>query len=81
MGVLAKTIKGWRSDLSKIEIIDENRFDECTRNGFVTHFQIIIKEPCQKYQFDMENQNMSGCWSGIFEDFLNVPSFLIVGNA
>ena len=33
----------WRSDLSKIKIIDENRFDEYTRNGFVTHFGLLQK--------------------------------------
>ncbi|MDE7156677.1 MAG: polyketide cyclase [Lachnospiraceae bacterium] len=57
----------WRSDLSKIEVIDENRFDEYTNNGFVTHFCITAKEPYREYCFDMENQNMSGRWSGIFE--------------
>lgn len=57
----------WRSDLSKIEMIDENRFDEYTKTGFVTHFQITAKEPYREYRFDMENQNMSGHWSGIFE--------------
>jgi len=54
----------WRSDLSKIEIIDKSWFDEYTRDGFVTHFRITAKEP---YRFDMENQNMRGHWSGIFE--------------
>jgi hypothetical protein len=57
----------WRSDLSKIEMIDENRFDEYTKTGFVTHFQITAKEPYREYRFDIENQNMSGRWSGMFE--------------
>lgn len=57
----------WRSDLSKIEIIDETRFDEYTKAGFVTHFYITEKEPYQVYRFDMENRNMSGHWTGIFE--------------
>ena len=57
----------WRSDLSKIEMIDENRFDEYTKTGFVTHFRITAKEPYREYRFDMENQNMSGRWSGMFE--------------
>ena len=57
----------WRSDLSKIEMIDENRFDEYTKTGFVTHFRITEKEPYREYRFDMENQNMRGHWSGIFE--------------
>lgn len=58
----------WRSDLSKIKIIDENRFDEYTRNGFVTHFRITAKEPYREYRFDMENQNMRGHWIGIFRN-------------
>lgn len=57
----------WRSDLSKIEVIDENRFDEYTLSGFVTHFCITVKEPYGEYGFTMENQNMSGSWVGIFE--------------
>lgn len=57
----------WRSDLSEIKIVDENRFDEYTKEGFVTHFCITTKEPYREYKFTMENKNMSGCWSGIFE--------------
>ena len=52
----------WRSDLSKIEIIDKSWFDEYTRDGFVTHFRITAKEPYREYRFDMENQNMRGHW-------------------
>ena len=58
----------WRSDLSKIEILDENHFDEYTKDGFVTHFCITEKEKCHTYRFNMDNQNMSGCWTGIFEN-------------
>ena len=57
----------WRSDLSRIEVIDENRFDEYTKEGFVTHFCITAKDPCHEYRFTMENKNMHGSWSGIFE--------------
>lgn len=59
----------WRSDLSKIEVIDENRFDEYTKDGFVTHFCITEKEPYCKYRFSIENKNISGSWTGIFESF------------
>lgn len=59
---------GWRSDLSKIEVIDEKRFDEYALNGFVTHFCITKKEPYKEYRFDMENKNMRGFWVGIFEE-------------
>lgn len=57
----------WRSDLSKIEIIDEKHFDEYTKSGFVTNFCITEREPYHIYRFDMVNQNMSGQWTGIFE--------------
>lgn len=57
----------WRRDLSKIEIIDDHQFNEYTRDGFVTHFRITAKEQCREYRFAMENKNMSGRWSGIFE--------------
>lgn len=57
----------WRSDLSKIVIIDENRFDEYTTGGFITHFRITAKEPYKEYRFAMKNENMSGNWIGIFE--------------
>lgn len=56
----------WRSDLSKIEIIDETHFDEYTTDGFVTHFSITEKEPYQVYRFDMDNKNINGHWTGIF---------------
>ncbi len=57
----------WRSDLSKIEVIDEQQFDEYTKSGFVTHFRITGKEPYREYRFTMENDNMSGSWVGKFE--------------
>lgn len=57
----------WRSDLTEIKIIDEKHFDEYTKNGFVTHFSITEKEPYKVYRFDMENRNMSGHWTGVFE--------------
>lgn len=26
----------------------------------------MVKEPCRRYEFDMENANMKGHWTGIF---------------
>lgn len=57
----------WRNDLSRIVVIDEDRFDEYTKDGFVTHFFITVKEPYREYRFTMENKNMRGNWCGIFE--------------
>ncbi|MDO5564032.1 MAG: hypothetical protein Q4F88_02225 [Eubacteriales bacterium] len=56
----------WRSDLSKIEVINEKEFVEYTKEGFKTYFTITKSEPCKRWEFDMENSNMKGHWIGIF---------------
>lgn len=65
--VTDNTNAGWRTDLSRVEVTAKDRFDEYTKNGFVTHFRITAKEPYREYRFSMENRNMSGSWSGLFE--------------
>ena len=57
----------WRSDLSKIEILEDGKkFIEYTRNGYATTFIITAIEHMKRYEFDMENDNMSGHWIGLF---------------
>ena len=56
----------WRSDLDRIEVIDENRFIEYTKEGYATTFTITNTEPCRRWEFEMDNDNMSGHWIGIF---------------
>lgn len=56
----------WRSDLSRIEIIKENQFIEYTKEGYATTFSVTVKEPYRRWEFDMENSNMKGHWTGIF---------------
>lgn len=57
----------WRSDLSKIEILDDgNKFIEYTKDRFTTHFKITTKQEYDRYEFDLENKNMKGHWIGIF---------------
>ena len=58
----------WRSDQSKIEIINEIQFREYTRNGYPTTFTITRTEPYKRWEFDMENSNMKGHWTGIFTE-------------
>lgn len=59
----------WRSDLSKIKILEDGkRFVEYTKGGFPTMFTVTPKEPCSRYEFDMENKNMKGHWIGIFTE-------------
>ena len=61
----------WRTDLSKIEIIDETHFVEYTINNFPTYFTITAKEKLKEYKFDLENANLKGKWSGIFNELPN----------
>lgn len=56
----------WRSDLSKIEILNDKQFIEYTKEGYATSFTITVMEPCQLWEFDMENDNIKGHWRGVF---------------
>lgn len=58
----------WRSDLSKVEIINENQFIEYTKDGYPTTFTITKVNPYKRWEFDMENSNMKGHWTGIFTE-------------
>ena len=61
----------WRSDLSKIEIIDDKHFIEYAKNNYPTYFTIISKEKLKEYKFDIENTNIKGKWIGIFKKLDN----------
>ena len=56
----------WRSDLSKTEILNETQFVEITKEGYATTFTITVVEPHKRWEFDMENSNMKGHWTGVF---------------
>lgn len=56
----------WRSDLSKIEVISEQQFVEYTKEGYATTFTVTAKEAYKRWEFDMENDNMKGHWTGVF---------------
>ena len=58
----------WRSDLSKIETINEKQIVEQTKDGYATTFTITYIEPFKRWEFDMENSNMKGHWIGVFSD-------------
>lgn len=61
----------WRSDLSKIEIIDDKHFIEYAKNSYPTYFTIISKEKLKEYKFDIENTKINGKWIGIFKKLDN----------
>lgn len=56
----------WRSDLSRIEVISDRQFIEYTKDGYATTFTITVTEPFERWEFDMENSNMKGHWTGVF---------------
>lgn len=56
----------WRSDLGRTEILNEKQFVEYTKEGFATNFTITVTELYKRWEFDMENENMTGHWTGIF---------------
>lgn len=57
----------WRSDISKVEIINEKQFVEYTKDGYPTNFTVTAKELHKRWEFDMENGNMKGHWTGVFQ--------------
>ena len=56
----------WRSDLSKTEVINNRQFIEYTKDGYSTKFTVTLVEPYARWEFEMENSNMTGHWTGIF---------------
>ncbi|MCH5267201.1 MAG: polyketide cyclase [Lachnospiraceae bacterium] len=65
--VTSLTDYSWRSDISKIVVTKPGeQFEEHTEDGFVTTFTITAFEKYKRYEFDMDNKNMSGHWTGIF---------------
>lgn len=61
----------WRSDLSKIEIVDDTHFIEYAKNNYPTYFTITSKVNLKEYKFDIENSNIKGKWIGIFKKLDN----------
>lgn len=58
----------WRSDISEIKVLDDQKFQERSLDGITTTFTITKKEPYRVYAFSIENKNMSGSWEGCLYD-------------
>lgn len=58
----------WRSDLRRVEVLDEIHFVEHTKSGYATKFTVTACEPFHSWAFVMENGNMTGSWEGIFQE-------------
>lgn len=61
----------WRSDLSKIEIVDDKHFIEYAKNNYPTYFTITSKVNLKEYKFDIENSHIKGKWIGVFKKLEN----------
>lgn len=58
----------WRSDIEKIKIINDKQFVEYTPEGYATNFTVTAEKQYERWEFDMENENMTGHWTGIFTE-------------
>lgn len=56
----------WRSDLSKTEILSDRQFIEYTKDHVATTFTVTLLQPCQRWEFDIDNSHIKGHWTGIF---------------
>lgn len=66
--VTSLTDYSWRSDLSNIEVLNDKQFIEYTKDGFCTFFTITFEDKYKRWEFDIENNNMKGHWTGVFID-------------
>lgn len=57
----------WRSDLLATEMLPDGRFVERARGGVATVFTVTACEPCRRWAFDLENRDLTGRWTGLFE--------------
>lgn len=57
----------WRSDLARVEVLDEIHFTEHTKSGYATNFTVTACEPFRLWSFAMDSGNISGSWEGVFQ--------------
>jgi len=65
--VTDNTNYSWRSDVSKIEVVNDVEFIEYSSNGYPTYFTITSSHKLERYSFDLKNSNIRGRWTGLFE--------------
>lgn len=78
--VTSLTAYGWRSDLDWIEVLSDTRFVEYAKNGCATTFTTTALEPRRRWEFDLENGNVAGHWSGLFSEADGQTQLVLVEN-
>ena len=56
----------WRSDLAGVDLPQEGTFVEHSREGIATRFTVTCADPCRRWEFSLENQRITGRWTGLF---------------
>lgn len=56
----------WRSDIEKIQVIDEETFIEVSKEGIKTKFTVVNKQEYELWEFTLDNKNIKGRWTGKF---------------
>ena len=57
----------WRSDISKIEVVNDVEFIEYSSNEYPTYFTITSSHKLERYSFNLNNSNIRGRWTGLFK--------------
>lgn len=64
--VASLTDYAWRSDLEGLEAGPGGRFVEYAKGGYATTFTTTALVPLERWEFDLENGNITGHWTGLF---------------
>lgn len=48
--------------------LSDKQFMEHTHSGYATLFTITISQPFERYEFDLENENIKGHWCGLLSE-------------
>lgn len=79
--VTSLTAYGWRSDIAQIQVLSDTQFVEYAKDGFATTFTTTALEPYRRWEFDLENGNITGHWSGLFSQADGQTQLVLVESA
>lgn len=57
----------WRSDIHKLEIVDEKQFIAYTEEEIATTFTITDYQPLERYALEVESAKLKGHWTSLFK--------------